>query len=352
VGRLYKFRDVFLFLNNHCNLKCSYCFLDDKYRYEIRTDVLVNALEFIKRHADPKRFHIHFFGTEPLLSWDKLYMALRWIDGHAPHWSRGITSNMTLMTYARGYVLAKNNVSVLASLDGAEESHNRYRRFRNNRPSFKRVLQGIRMFSYHSTNFGVAMTITPENLPHLVQNVQFVYDLNPRPQFIALNKIVDHWTTPYDVRMLRERLEEVTEWWVETDPDFPLQFLHKGCEDFARTNGRPMTKSRWTCGALFGSYAIRWDGKIFPCQRMTTDGWDIGDLDSGIAPEWVEFYRSLDFTQCHLCPVFSCGTCYVHNYFNTGTIHQIPAETCKFESIRTSTINEVYPRWREKIKTR
>ncbi len=346
----HKFKEVSIYLNNHCNLKCKYCFLDDKFHYEISTDTLINTLEFIKQYADPKGFHLHIFGTEPLLSWDKLYTAIKWVEGFAPHWGVGITSNMTLMTYARAWFLAKHNVYVLASLDGMEESHNKFRLFRNNKGSFNRVMRGIRNFSYHSDKFGIAMTMTPENLPNLLENVQFAYGLKPKPQFIALNKIIDHWDTSYDSKILYKKLKDVAEWWIETDPSYPLQFLHKGCvayHDIKKSKKSLETsyRGRWTCGALWGSFGIRWDGTIFPCHRMVEQGWDIGHISTDLDPSWITFYRSLDSTQCHLCSNFSCGTCFVHNYYTSKSIYKIPPSSCAVESIRNQLVRDIYPAW-------
>ena len=126
-------------------------------------------MEFILKYADPKDFHIHFFGTEPLLSKEKLYTALKWIEGFAPHWRRGITSNMTLMTYPTANMLRRYKVDVLASLDGMEQSHNRFRVFRNGRGTWERTVMGIQAFSHYSKKFGIAMTLTPENVPHMLE---------------------------------------------------------------------------------------------------------------------------------------------------------------------------------------
>jgi len=344
----YKFKEVCIYLNNHCNLNCKYCFLDNKYHEEISTETLINTLEFIKHYADPEHFHLHFFGTEPLLSWEKLYTALKWIDGHAPHWGKGITSNMTLMTYYKANILIKHNVQVLASLDGIKEVHNKYRVFRNNRETWNHVMYGIQIFAGQGGNYGIAMTMIPENLDKMLESVQLAYSIYPKPRFIALNKVVDHWATIYDSRKLYKNLKKVAEWWMETDPNYPLQFLHKGCKSFETKH---VYRSRWTCGALWGSFGIDWKGDIYPCHRMIySDAYKIGDIHSDLDPRWIDFFRSLDFTQCHLCPQFSCGTCYVHNEQCTGSIFNIPPETCKVEAIRNQLIHEIYKDWIVNIK--
>jgi len=344
----YKFKEVCIYLNNHCNFSCHYCFLDNKYKAEVSNALLINILEFIKHYADSKNFHLHFFGTEPLLSWDRLYTGLKWVEGHAPYWSTGITSNMSLMSWCKAKVLIKHGVSVLASLDGVEDVHNKYRVFRNNRPTWNRVLRGIQTFAELGGQYGIAMTMIPEEIDHLLENVQFLYSISPKPRFIALNKAIDHWTTPYDSQKLYKNMRAVADWWIQTDANYPLQFLHKGCNDF-KNFPQSLNKSRWTCGALWGSFGIDWKGDVYPCHRLIySDAYKIGDIHSDIEPRWIDYFRSLDFNQCHLCPQISCGTCFVHNEQLTGSIFKIPSESCQVEAIRNQVVGDVFTDWKQK----
>ena len=137
---------------------------------------------------------------------------------------------------------------------------------------------------------------------------------------------------------------------MKTDPTFPLQFLHKGCQDYQRLYKVPRNiRERWTCGALWGSFGINWDGTIYPCHRMIGKGWEIGHIQTDIDPRWIDYYRSLNMSQCHFCPNFSCGTCYVVNYHTTGSIHTIPPDTCAFESTRNQLVREIHPHWSQQI---
>jgi uncharacterized protein len=90
--------------------------------------VAQDALNWISNNAEGnKKKSIFFFGGEPMLRFDDLIKPL--VEKN-PDFQYSITTNGSLLTKERIDFLAKNNFSVMLSMDGNEETQN-YNRHEN-----------------------------------------------------------------------------------------------------------------------------------------------------------------------------------------------------------------------------
>jgi sulfatase maturation enzyme AslB (radical SAM superfamily) len=166
-------------ITQQCNLRCEYCCYGEHYP-ELRGHAEVRmspetALRAVRDYMDrePATCHIAFYGGEPLLEFALLKQVVLFAEDYAkrlgikPEFS--ITTNGTLLRDEIIRFLVEHAFRVMVSLDGAKESHDRYRVFRKDeRPDQKRgsydvIMRNLRRFVElfpEYPNRGIAITIT------------------------------------------------------------------------------------------------------------------------------------------------------------------------------------------------
>lgn len=330
-----KFGNFAINLNTKCNFRCDYCFIEheNKTGKEISYLTLNDFRKLVQDYGKDK-ISIDVFGTEPLISWDKLTHLIGMAEVF--HWAVGVTTNASLITDSRAQYFSDKNVGVLVSYDGSRKSHNRFRKFRSGQGTWLKVVEGIKCLQDAGVRYGCAMVVTPENLPYLVHNVKSAASRGF--EYIALNPSfqvgLKNHPTGYDWDLLRKKYREAAEWALRHE--VPLKFTLEAFKSY-HSNDK-ITSTSATCGACKGSIAMDWDGELYICHRgCGRVDFKIGDVRSGPSPEIVASYRNRDVNECHLCPLFhqrgSCGHCWTLAKVLTGDMMKVPEEVCLFQNI-------------------
>ena len=157
-----------------CNLSCRYCYYleKDSLFSEGHTSRMPEILleEYIVQHieASPEtviRFSWH--GGEPtILGLDYFRKIISLQKKHIPpgrRFANGIQTNGTLLDESWGRFLAEEGFSVGLSLDGPQDIHNRYRRHRNGRASFKQALRGYEILRRYGVNTDILCVVNQHN---------------------------------------------------------------------------------------------------------------------------------------------------------------------------------------------
>lgn len=143
-----------------CNLKCKYCAFSDLYvGYDERKNRFLNIdyakeavdylVNFWKENASPEfpqRFHVGFYGGEPLLNVPFIKEIIAYIESLGDisrNISYSMTTNGTLLNKYMDY-LVKKDFSLLISFDG-DESAQSLRVYHNGENSFKDVYNNVRL---------------------------------------------------------------------------------------------------------------------------------------------------------------------------------------------------------------
>lgn len=325
-----KFQNISVNLNNKCNFDCDYCFIKNKTDDEISYETLHDLRRFINRYGE-KEIQLDIFGTEPLISWDKLVHLIRMQH----KWKVGITTNGSLVSEDRARFLAEHNVGVLVSYDGSRKSHNRFRKFKSGQGTWQAVLNGVRRLNRAGVKYACAMTVSPENLPYLLHNVKSAASRGF--EFIALNPQFtigeEPHPTGYDWELFRKKYREAAEWAVAHQ--IPLKFTIEAIKYYGYKHRAPLKS---TCGAARGSIAVDWDGRVYICHRgCGREEFQVGDIINGIQTEMINGYRMRDINPCHVCPVYSqrgsCGHCWTLAKDLTGDMNKVPKEVCLWQTI-------------------
>lgn len=135
----HRLQKLTLQVTQQCNFRCRYChytYGDDTLYHSHKSasmswETAKEAIDFFaERTRDTKYVNIGFYGGEPLLKYDLIQKCIDYgnkvFEGKIL--SYALTTNGALLTVERTKYLIDNNVSILVSLDGPKEIHDKNRK--------------------------------------------------------------------------------------------------------------------------------------------------------------------------------------------------------------------------------
>lgn len=117
-------QSIILPIAGHCNLRCSYCFAQNKgnFGFNDMTEYQVGKiLDYVFSHNEKKEVcKINFFGGEPLLNIKAIKWAVEYVRNNYPDRPviYGITTNGTILNADILQFIKENNIRILLSYDG------------------------------------------------------------------------------------------------------------------------------------------------------------------------------------------------------------------------------------------
>ena len=275
---------IALNLSDTCNLTCDYCYFGDGRPGSgaMSKATAFRAVELLfEESLGARDLSIVFFGGEPLLK----PALLKTVVAHARRKASGagrrvtfhVTTNGTLLTPELAGDLARLDVRVLVSIDGAARDHDRHRRFKDGRGSYAVIARNLKRLP-PGIHPSVRVTVTPESGPlpeivsHLTQLGAHVVHLAP----------VSGWPMSREFgERLRSEFEELAhaELARMSAGELPVigQFI-EGILLVLTGDGR-----RWPCGAGRRYLSVDADGVVYLCHRFAGDKtYVVGDVRSGV----------------------------------------------------------------------
>ena len=135
--------DLFWECTLTCNAKCKHCGSSaesKKYDNELTTREIKKAFNQIANDMDASKILINVTGGEPLLRKDLCEVMEYATNELGFHW--GMTTNGILLTVENIEKLRKANLETISiSIDGLEETHNKFRGVSN---SYQTIINNIR----------------------------------------------------------------------------------------------------------------------------------------------------------------------------------------------------------------
>ncbi len=182
-----------------CNLACEYCYYLEKsglYPSQDRKYMSDATLErFIRSYIEAQSMpavQFTWHGGEALLrpldfyrramELQKRYAAGRRIDN-------SLQTNGTLLTDEWCRFLRDNGWLVGISLDGPEEFHDEYRRGRDRRPSFQRVMRGVNLLKKHGVEWNAMAVVNDYNADYPEEFYDFFKSIGC--QYLQFTPIVE-----------------------------------------------------------------------------------------------------------------------------------------------------------------
>ncbi|WP_310830737.1 radical SAM protein [Paenibacillus pedocola] len=157
------FRQLILESTSSCNLRCKYCIYSDHYQYtkgyenaQLTFEVGKKAIDFyfenfkIIQYRNPNRKPvIGFYGGEPLINIKTIMEIVDYTKRTYTQYGEvlfNVTTNGVLFDKDVQKFLVDNGFSIIVSLDGNKENHDRNRVKLNGKGSFDEVIANIREF--------------------------------------------------------------------------------------------------------------------------------------------------------------------------------------------------------------
>lgn len=158
-----------------CNLSCDYCFYlskrkiyPDKNNFKMDEEVVET---FIRDYIDQDSEEIVFIwqGGEPTLlgvEFFKKVVDLQKKHSNGKHIKNSIQTNGTLIDEEWASFFKENEFLVGLSLDGPEEMHNIYRKYKNGEGSFKKVIEGLNILYDYNVDFNILCSVNNINVKY------------------------------------------------------------------------------------------------------------------------------------------------------------------------------------------
>jgi len=153
-------------VSHACELACRYCFAGQgayggRERSLMDPGTARRAVDFLLSRCSPRRtLSIDFFGGEPLLAWETVVETVRYGRSLAASCGIGLeftlTTNGVGVTPERAGFLAREMSTIIVSLDGRPDVHNRMRPAAGGAPSYERALAGAVMLAEACGEYGLA----------------------------------------------------------------------------------------------------------------------------------------------------------------------------------------------------
>ena len=194
----------------HCNLACKYCYYLEKNKLyptaqrHLMSDEMLE--QFTREYIEAQTMNQVLFtwhGGEPLLRSIDFYrkaLSLQQKYAGGRRIANVIQTNGTLLTDEWCEFFAQNHWLVGISIDGPQPDHDHYRLTAAGKPSWKKVMQGIKLLKKHGVEWNAMAVVNAYNANHPLEFYRFFKENGC--QFLQFTPIVERLTRHEDGRTL------------------------------------------------------------------------------------------------------------------------------------------------------
>ena len=194
----------------HCNLACKYCYYLEKNKLyptaqrHLMSDEMLE--QFTREYIEAQTMNQVLFtwhGGEPLLRSIDFYrkaLSLQQKYAGGRRIDNVIQTNGTLLTDEWCEFFALNHWLVGISIDGPQPDHDHYRLTAAVKPSWKKVMQGIKLLKKHGVEWNAMAVVNAYNANHPLEFYRFFKENGC--QFLQFTPIVERLTRHEDGRTL------------------------------------------------------------------------------------------------------------------------------------------------------
>ena len=293
-------------VNHACNLACRYCYGAEG-NHPARTegparllrmneDVARRSIAWALRETEgaADEFYFGCFGGEPLTNFELIKKVQTWLDEAGARFGRKLklsffTNGVLLKDEVLDFIV-EHDISVIVSIDGPAEVHDRNRPHADGRGSYAEVARNVQELLKRRPAPPTARgTYARWNMLDGFRYVDIVEHLlglgfgNVWIDSISEPGGAGAFTTE-DIPRLRALYEETAERilrWAEQGRRFDFSNVTRYV---APTRLVEDKKVAWGCGAGRGFACLTPDGGLYVCHRFTgMDDWRLGDVFGGVS---------------------------------------------------------------------
>lgn len=346
-------KSLCLNIAHDCNLRCRYCFAStgdyDTHKRELMSfDVAKRAIDLLVASTEGKRQHceVDFFGGEPLMNFDVVKQTIAYIREqerlHDKIFKLSLTTNGMLLDAEKMKYLNDNHISLILSLDGRPEIHDRMRPDAGGHGSYDRCARNLVYAAEHRNGeeYYVRGTFTKYNLD-FTKDVEHMADLGF--EGLSMEPVVgddlSYAITEEDLPAIYDEYDRLTEFYLRRfDEGRPFVYYHFIMDLY---KGPCIAKRLRGCGAGHEYMCVTPNGDIYPCHQFVgQEDYVIGNVYEGITdaklPRLFRDMHVLNKPACAKCwaKFFCSGGCHSNNIKYGGSITTPYELGCKIQKKR------------------
>lgn len=335
-----------------CNLRCKYCFASQggygKYRMLMPFDVARRGVDFLIAHSGPREHcELDFFGGEPLMNWPVVKQTIEYVHKaekkHHKKIKMSLTTNGMFLDQDKVKYLTDNHISLILSLDGRKEMHDRMRPDANGNGTYDRIVKNLQYCVAHrkGEEYYVRGTFTRYNLD-FTNDVKDMLDHGFKA--LSMEPVVGEDAASYSIKKedlprINKEYDRLAKFFIEREEEKkPFFFFHFNMDLW---KGPCLPKRLRGCGAGHEYLAVVPNGDIYPCHQFVgRDGYVLGNVYEGLKNMKMmhDFRMNHVFSkpECVKCwAKFYCsGGCHANNAAFAGDIHKPYRITCEIQKKR------------------
>lgn len=335
-----------------CNLRCKYCFAGQggygQWRMLMPFDVARRGVDFLIAHSGPREHcELDFFGGEPLLNWHVVQQTIDYVHTqekkHHKKIKMSLTTNGLLLDEAKVKYLTENHISLILSLDGRKEMHDRMRPGVHGEGTYDRIVKNLQYCVQHRNGeeYYVRGTFTRYNLDFTTDVIDM---LDHGFDAVSMEPVVGEDTEEYSIKKedlprVKEEYDRLAKLFIQREEEGrPFFFFHFNMDLW---KGPCLPKRLRGCGAGHEYLAVVPNGDIYPCHQFVgREGYVLGNVYEGLKNMKMmhDFRANHVFSKptCVDCwaKFFCSGGCHANNESFAGDIHKPYDITCEIQKKR------------------
>ena len=298
-----KLENLILNVTESCNLSCSYCIFSGNYENErlennsnMSMETAKKAIDlFIPKSKDPAL--ISFYGGEPMKNMSLVKEVINYTRNNFPQ--KNVAFSMASnFCEADKHIrdIINSEIYVAISLDGPREIHDKYRKFKNGKPTYDKIIENLKKFEdfspgYSSNHF--SYNITYNDVNDILDIVAFfqkneelmgarISGLEPKGLKVSLkpvdNSVVFNLSLDYLEKILSEK-----------DPRILRGFFDQKLRNIASRSREIMPEQLKLNGCCYPGNRklfVNTNGDFYMCERFG-DRVPIGDINKGMIQDHI-----------------------------------------------------------------
>jgi uncharacterized protein len=325
-----------------CNLDCAYCFFLDKEvlypgsKFRMSDSLLEQYIRQLIESHQTDELNIAWQGGEPtLMGLDFFRRAMALVEKYRRPGTRflhTIQTNGTLLDDEWAAFFKEHDFLIGISIDGPRQLHDVYRVDKGGKPTFDKVMRGLRLLQKHGVEYNILTTVNRVNADYPLEVYRFLRDEAGTTwmQFIPVVERINtdgltlyqEGTTVSDRSVLPEQfgrfLCDIFDEWVRHDVGRVfVQTFEATASNWLGMPSSGMCVFNETCGV---GLAIEHNGDLYSCDHFVEPNYFLGNIQEQHMIELVASPQQLKFGQdkrdtlpryCLECDVrFAChGEC-------------------------------------------
>lgn len=309
----FKLRDVTINVTNNCNLRCPYCFENNKNELKMNEDTIKKVIDkcyenYLLTNDAKFPFVVNFFGGEPFLNFSVIETAMKYAKEKGYNITFGVTTNLTILDDHMIDIIEEYELGILVSIDGIRAIHNR-----NRCNSYDKVKENVEKLMGRHLGYllEARMTILPEDVDRLLESIQSIVDMGIVN--IAPVPVTDVIWSPNQLLDLERNLNKVWDWLFdiynneENQKNISIKFIEDYIENVLMI---PLNEYQTkVCSAgTFTSCSIGVTGDILPCHQRHSVSYRYKDLVMGNILEDTDI-KEVEFNNGTIKGAFNCDEC-------------------------------------------